>query len=31
MTLANLTENLFNKLQILPLQKQQQVLDSLED
>jgi hypothetical protein len=31
MTSANLTENLFNKLQILPLQKQQQVLDSLED
>jgi hypothetical protein len=31
MTLANLTENLFNKLQILPLQKQQQVLDGLED
>ncbi len=28
---ANLTENLFNKLQILPLQKQQQVLDGLED
>ncbi len=31
MTSANLTENLFNKLQILPLQKQQQVLDGLED
>jgi hypothetical protein len=31
MTLASLTENLFNKLQILPLQKQQQVLDGLED
>jgi hypothetical protein len=31
MTPANLTENLFNKLQILPLQKQQQVLDGLED
>jgi hypothetical protein len=31
MTPANLTENLFNKLQILPLQKQQQVLDGLEN
>jgi hypothetical protein len=31
MTLGNLAENLFNKLQILPLQKQQQVLDGLED
>ncbi len=31
MTPANLTENLFHKLQILPLQKQQQVLDGLED
>lgn len=31
MTPANLTENLFQKLQVLPLQKQQQVLDGLED
>jgi hypothetical protein len=30
MTATNLTQNLINKLQILPLQ-QQQVLDSLED
>ncbi len=31
MTSTNLTENLLSKLQILPLQKQQQVLDSLEN
>jgi hypothetical protein len=31
MTAANLTQTLFNKLQILPLQQQQQVLDALED
>jgi hypothetical protein len=31
MTPANLTENLLNKLQILPLHRQQQLLDGLED
>jgi hypothetical protein len=31
MTAANLTQTLLNKLQILPLQRQQQVLDALED
>ncbi len=31
MTATNLTQNLLNKLQILPLQRQQQVLDGLED
>jgi hypothetical protein len=31
MTSANLTQTLLNKLQILPLQHQQQVLDALED
>jgi hypothetical protein len=31
MTSANLTQTLLNKLQILPLHKQQQVLDTLED
>lgn len=31
MTPTNLQENLLNKLQVLPLQKQQQVLDGLED
>jgi hypothetical protein len=31
MTATNLTQNLLNKLQILPLQQQQQLLDGLED
>jgi hypothetical protein len=31
MTAANLTQSLLNKLQILPLQRQQQVLDARED
>jgi hypothetical protein len=31
MIAANLTQTLLNKLQILPLQRQQQVLDALED
>jgi hypothetical protein len=31
MTATNLTQNLLNKLQILPLQRQQQLLDGLED
>jgi hypothetical protein len=31
MTSANLTQTLLNKLQILPIQRQQQLLDRLED
>jgi hypothetical protein len=31
MTSANLTQTLLNKLQILPIQRQQQLLDGLED
>jgi hypothetical protein len=31
MTATNLTQNLLDKLQILPLQQQQQLLDGLED